>query len=200
VFDTKLKLLATATRQTRTIANDLTSRNNTTMEIKKDDRLVYYRRVAIGTGSFLLMILGVTLLGMSVFSPQNETKIALQATRPVAEGGGMRALIGSHEAQASDGEMAIGEHLDTLADTLERVVNEPTNSGTDAGTAAEAGLEEARDTRGNSDEEITITLNKKDLETAAEAGVATVGIWRLVWDAVWPKLQSFGSALTGIFK
>ncbi len=166
------------------------------MEIKKDDRLTFYRRVAIGTGSSLMIIIGITLLGMSVFSPPTETKIALRASQPIAETAGVRNLIGSHEAQA-----AIDDHLENLADTLERVVNEPSadSANVNTGTVAEGEIVEARHSgETSSDEEITITLNKEDLKTAAEAGTATVGLWRLIWQAIWPRLQSFGGALLGI--
>jgi len=155
------------------------------MEIRKDDRNKAHRKVAIVTGSFMMLILGVTILGMTVFSPEqrgpNTGRLAkLNNEHP--------PLIGSPVAQAAEGEILpdLDEHLDSLADSLEDVIQDARGSHT-----KEAADEERTEEGGQRSAEQTLN----DLETAAEAGTAAWNLWSLLWDVLWPKVHTFAGAL-----
>ncbi|MBU0624983.1 hypothetical protein KKF05_01430 [Patescibacteria group bacterium] len=102
------------------------------MEIRKDARLKLHRRVAITTGAFLLLIIGVTILGMTIFSPQtgapNRSQPGLpssdtnqkigrtQVSSQVARNTESDSLADAEEILA---ELRLNERLNSLTETLE---------------------------------------------------------------------------------
>jgi len=156
------------------------------MQIQKNERNKTHHKVALVTGSFLLLIIGVALFGMHVFSPQQTNP----HNRSLAMLENRGTLIGSPSVQAADGELLpdLDEKLDGLADTLDEVITDARDTGRTDGN---------QNTDGESvseDEGV-----KKDLETAVEAGKATWSLWGLLWDVVWPKVSSVAGAIWGVF-
>ena len=156
------------------------------MQIQKNERNKTHRKVAAVTGSFLLLIIGVTLFGMHVFSPPQPNS----NYRGLAALENRGTLIGSPSAQAADGELLpdLDEKLDGLADTLDEVITNARDTGQTDGN-------ENTDGESVSEDEGV----KKDLETAVEAGKATWTLWSLLWEVVWPKVSSVAGAIWGVF-
>jgi hypothetical protein len=149
------------------------------MQIRKDDRNKTHHKVAMVTGSFLLVIIGVTLLGMHVFSPSTPSDAVRLAKL------NRSTLIGSPEAQAADGTILpdLDEKLDGLADTLDEVITDARDTNQ---------VEEGAGEPENEGSDV-----KADLETAVEAGKATWSLWTLLWEVIWPKVSSVAGAIWG---
>ena len=154
------------------------------MEIRKKVRLKTHRRLALATGAFLTTILGVTVLGMSVFAPSTNMVDAsgIAFWSKSVKDLNPPTLIGSHTAQAAlaDSEtdnQQIKDGLDSLATSLDQVVGD----GSDGGTVSN-GTENG-------------TERDENIERAADAGLATINVWKILWDLVWPKLQAFSGLI-----
>ncbi|MFH1046792.1 MAG: hypothetical protein V1738_00675 [Patescibacteria group bacterium] len=139
-------------------------------------------------------------MGMLVFSPQ-QTRPKLIVQWPTEQDRQIApTLIGSHEAQAAPNELAlnldIDRRLDSLADTLERTIGDSTTGA----LATDTALQTARATNGPNEgsDEVVLSIRQSDVAAAAEAGATSVGVWKTIWNFLWPKISAMGGALKGL--